>query len=96
MTYISTVITEIFSKFKEKKNILLNDLYNTIFLFSCEYYFFEQISNFVIKYFGSKELGNFDKACQLQHLKFKLYKELLQLRKSVGIEEEVLNFLEKD
>lgn len=65
-------------------------------MFSCEYYFFEQISNIVIKYFNSKELGSFDKACQFQHLKLELYRELIHIKKSVGIEKEVISFLEKD
>ena len=96
MFTVGHIINETFSKLKEKKSLLYNELIGSVFLFSCEYYFLDQISSFIIKYFSSKELGSFEKAYLFDHFRFRLYRELLRLHKTSGIEEEVLEAIEKD
>ena len=85
MFSIGHIINETFSKLREKKTFLYNEAMGSVFLFSCEYFFIDQMSSFIIKYFSSKELGNFEKDVLLGHFKFRLYRELLHLYKAAKI-----------
>jgi hypothetical protein len=96
MSYIGRMMNETFLKLKEKKTVLRNTIDNSIFLFSCEYYTLDQISNFLIKFFTHKLLGNYEQHCLFPHLRYLLYAEISALASVKTIEEEVLIQLERD
>ena len=76
MSYLSCILNDFFLKMKEKKTILYNKVNDSIFLFASEYYTLDQISTYVVKYFTSKTLGNYENECLFFQLKAMLYEEI--------------------
>lgn len=95
-SYIGKTLNDFFAKMKEKKTILYNKLNDAMFLFSTEYYTLEQICSFILRYFSSKLLGNYEHDCLFAQLKTQLYYELEFLSRSRRIEQTVLDRLESD
>lgn len=96
VSYIGKTLNDFFAKMKEKKTILYNKLNDAMFLFSTEYYTLDQICSFILRYFASKPLGNYEHDCLFPQLKTQLYSELEFLSRSRRIEQAVLDRLEGD